>query len=506
MKRRFGIKLCVIAVVLLLCVALVACGDSNANNSNKNTAKTNTGTQISDNGNNSGQDMHGGGNSDTDGTQALAFSYESITENGEIVSYNLTSVTGGSGEIVIPSLFSDKPVTGIAGEVFHRTTYTKVIVPDTVTSIGDRCFSLSYDLEEVIFSEHSELKSIGNRAFYECNSLVTVTLPDGVEEVGDEAFSGTSVKSLNITDALVRAGRDAFYDISANKTGYIVYGKVLYKYVGSDVSAVVPSGVVSIASGAFENNSVLTSISIPASVTHIGKNAFDGIANLSEIEVDADNAVYSSQGNCLVETESGTLVYGTVGAVISSEGNVVAIADYAFKGINIKSLDIPGNVKTIGEGAFYNAKELTSVTLPESLESIGANVFSGAEKLEEIVIPARVRAIDGTAFSGCESLKTVTVDSVWVYLNANMRDDVGHLLDKANTVYVRQPDVVRNVCVTEGNAIVYKDMTFAQEVEYLSKILTNASTSGKESDYLTMWFTKTDSDKSGYDKWVRNEK
>ena len=106
----------------------------------------------------------------------------------------------------------------------------------------------------------------------------------------------------------------------------------------------------------------LTSITIPDSVTSIGYYAFSGCSNLTSITVDNENPVYHSADNCLIETESKTLISGCLNSVIPTDGSVTSIGDYAF----------------------YYCYKLTSITIPDSVTRIGFYAFEYCYGLTDV--------------------------------------------------------------------------------------------------------------------------
>ncbi|MBO5042722.1 MAG: leucine-rich repeat domain-containing protein, partial [Clostridia bacterium] len=130
------------------------------------------------------------------------------------------------------------------------------------------------------------------------------------------------------------------------------------------IPAVSPSGdsVTSIGEEAFYNCTSLTSIEIPDSVTSIGDKAFSGCESLMSITVDEDNEIYHSEGNCLIETASKTLISGCMNSVIPSDGSVTSIGDSAFSGCSgLTSIVIPDSVTSIGDYAFYGCNNLIQI-------------------------------------------------------------------------------------------------------------------------------------------------
>ncbi len=179
-------------------------------------------------------------------------------------------------------------------------------------------------------------------------------------------------------------------------------------YVGEDGGAIGWFG------GPFYHCRALTSVTIPNSVTYIRENSFNECTNLTSITVEAGNTVYHSAGNCIVETESKTLLAGCKTSVIPNDGSVTSIGSSAFKDCTgLTSITIPDSVTSIGDYAFMACTGLTSITIPDSATSIGDYAFSNCTGLTSITIPDSVTSISDYAFDDCTGLTSITIpDSV----------------------------------------------------------------------------------------------
>ncbi len=133
----------------------------------------------------------------------------------------------------------------------------KVTIPDGVTEIGDNAFYGCTSLTSVNIPDG--VTKIGDNAFYNCDRLANVTIPEGVTEIGDDAFGGcTSLASVTIPEGVTKIGQRAF------------------KYCIRLASVTIPEGVTEIGWGAFEGCLTLAIVTIPASVTEIGEGVFEG--------------------------------------------------------------------------------------------------------------------------------------------------------------------------------------------------------------------------------------
>ena len=192
----------------------------------------------------------------------------------------------------------------------------------------------------------------------------------------------------------------------------------LTRYRGFDKNVVIPDGVKAIGAEAFENDTLMESVSIPNSVTYIGYNAFSGCTGLKSITIpDSVTETGSEVFYCCTSLTSVQLSnkLTTLSRSFFSDcesleritlpNNLKSIGSYAFSSCKkINDISIPASVTEIYKGAFENCDSLESVTLPNGVISIGEITFGNCDILQSITIPASVTTIDRAAFYGSDNV------------------------------------------------------------------------------------------------------
>jgi uncharacterized repeat protein (TIGR02543 family) len=337
-----------------------------------------------------------------------------------------------SNSIGLTSIEIPASVASIDSRAFdNATALTRITVDSASTNystIDGVLFTKSLATEELFkypaakgtssYDVPTTVKKIGAFAFYKEKSLTSITIPSGVEVIGESSFEDSALEDVNFADGSSLVQIDDWG-----------FGQTQIETVD------IPVGVISIGDYAFYGATSLTSITIPASLTTIGDNAFEGASSLevvafasgsrlTNIGIAAFQYAYSLTSIAIpasVTSIEDNAFYGAnslTGVTFASGSRLTSIGDYAFyNSTALTTIAIPASVVSIGDSAFAipftdppTPSSLTSVTFASGsqLSNIGSSAFANASALTSIAIPANVTDIGDYAFSGASSLATVT--------------------------------------------------------------------------------------------------
>ena len=315
---------------------------------------------------------------------------ESVTSIGHVAFSgcgNLTSIIVEEGNLVYDSRNNCNAIIETETNKLIRGCQS-TIIPESVTSIGDRAFSSCSSLTAITIP--NSVTSIEYYAFEDCSSLTAITIPKSVTSIDGSAFYGCN----NLISFVVEEG-NLVYD-SRNNCNAIIETET-NKLIRGFQTTIIPNSVTSIGRTAFNGCTELTDITIPEGVTSIGDNAFTGCKNLTRITIPGSMTRIESSAfhntNLPIENDIRYADTWAVEVVDDTKDNYT----------------LRNNTTGIADGTFYYCRSLTAIDIPESVTSIGRYAFSGCSSLTTITIPEGVTSIGWSAFSGCSSLTTINI-------------------------------------------------------------------------------------------------
>jgi len=272
-------------------------------------------------------------------------------------------------------------VTGIGSCAFEGCSdMPDFIIPNFITYIGNEAF-IGTNIKTIEIP--SSVIKIDDRAFSNCDSLVSAEISSSVAEIGEGVFAGCeNLTLINVSEDNQKYSSldGVLYD--KDKTTLLkapmnipsvkitssvkVIGDLALESCRNLTEIEIPSSVIKIGDGAFSKCDSLFSVEISSSVAEIGDWVFSECSSLTSINVSEDNQKYSSLEGVLYNKDKTTLLTAPV---------------------NIQSIKIPTSVNVIGEGAFESCRNLTEIEIPSSVTKIAGWTFYGCDNLKTAKVP-----------------------------------------------------------------------------------------------------------------------
>ena len=436
-----------------------------------------------------------------------------------------------------------------------RTGITKVELPKTLTSIGDNAFGGCSAIREIVSDvEKDDLFEISDNVFHsDAKTHATLYVPIGSKEYSYEKKDDwknfkniiegkwfytteadkyylkyryhtgkkiatvvevvfpTDQKELFIPSTFTIAeGENAgVYDVDSIAISKFSEKTKVEKLIIEKVADIEGfKGIQTIDAKSFQGCTNLQKIWLPATLTSIGRNAFNG-CNLTRVTCEAlpdiEGDVFSSYRNAYLFVPQGATVKGRTGwgefsrvyvgcyegEAISSddkksylylkqsddsrtailmkyentdniispvvfEGNkydVTIIAESACSGVTLDNLVLPNTITEIQKNAFQNQKNLTTISLPTNLKIIGDNAFSGNSKLESLTFSDVIESIGNEAFKDCVNLKNVVLPSTLKTIGSTAFDGCSNLTEVISKI--TDENVIKGNTLSMPYAILY---------------------------------------------------
>lgn len=353
-------------------------------------------------------------------------------------------------------------VSAFSGTDPAHPIFKEIQIPDSVETIGTNAFHNCQDLESITLP--ASLETIESSAFSSCRKLSEIKLPASLKAIQSYVFDDCSSletvfyygsleqwSKINVAKGFLGYSSPSL--VMGDYTAQFISVKdendpdpppktvTITKYTGTESTVILPSTINSkinswpvtkIGEDAFQDNTTITSVTIPDSVTEIGANAFAGCTNLTSVNYKGDWSKLTIQsGNPAVQDAAneqlfdfefilnntavivnnykckGTAADVTIPSCYKGKP-VTAINNAAFPNSAVTSVTIPDSITSIPDAAFVNCFQLTNISIPNSVTYIGFSAFSSCTSLKSITLPSSLSTIGNSAFAGCPSSMTVT--------------------------------------------------------------------------------------------------
>jgi len=349
-----------------------------------------------------------------------------------------TGITKTYAANAIPQYAFNNPVTG------RVQAYTSILVPTSITTIGDWAFLGCQSLTSFVIP--SKVTTIGKCAFEQCSGLATINFPASVKKIKAGAFYDTGLTNVTIPYTVDSIGQACFY-----RNSKLASATISSKYIGLSAfenctiltSVTINNTVNKIDAFAFESCVSLRSITIPSSVMEVGLMAFEDCISLASADISAktiNDAAFQGCKNLssLTLTNYVVNIGWFVGAFEHCDKLTSVTIPFSVKNMDFAFIDCKNltsaiiystttgaytfsrdsaltsvtlmkGVWLIDQGTFHDCSSLSSVIIPPTVTEIYFDAFNGCSNLSSIAIPSSVTKIGGSAFLNCTSLSSITI-------------------------------------------------------------------------------------------------
>ena len=365
-----------------------------------------------------------------------------------------------SGCSSLKSIDIPESVTSLGWGCFCNCTgLTSITIPSSVTRLGDSCFEKCYSLFSVDIKSTSITfegncfastaiddftimattpPEITSSCFDKCNiNLARLMVPKN--SINDYRNSGwgefgtiSTATDFKLPTAYLHSVDGLLYIVYADR-GYAVL--IADNYTQSEIN--IPASILfgeteypvkEIAGGCFDGCWLLTSVTIPSSVTSLGDRCFNCCTRLGSVNI--PESVTSLGDECFSTCHS--LAY------IDIPSSVKSLGDNCFDNCwSLTSITIPSSITSLGFACFFGCKNLTSVSIPSSVTSLGDGCFQFCTSLTSVTIPSSVTNIENSCFEDCSGLTSIILPPSLTNLGNWCFDNCNNLA----TVYISPKEI-----------------------------------------------------------------
>lgn len=311
-----------------------------------------------------------------------------------------------AGDITIPDTvfyFWNEyyPVVAIESAAFYGCNeLTSITLPNTIRFIGDFAFYNCSGLTSITLP--NSIRTIVGHAFYNCTALSSITFPNTVTSIGEKAFHNTAWYN-NQPDGLVYTG-SVIYDYKGTMPagtsitlaeGTLGVGDDAFAGCSGLIDITLPNSLVAIGNVAFDDCSGLTSLEIPNSVTTIGSHAFQNCSSMTSVDIGKS---VTTVGECAF-----------YGCESLSRVNITDLTSWCNIEFAFDECDhFTSNPLFYAHHLYLNGEEVKDLVIPDCITEISKAAFYKCHGLTSVTIPNTITRINYEAFNYCDSLLTVT--------------------------------------------------------------------------------------------------
>lgn len=268
----------------------------------------------------------------------------------------------------------------IKPEAFLNTNYTNITIPDSVEEIGYNAFKNCTKLTTVKLSKNLKTLSSG---LFENTNINYIELPNILEKIERVCFKGSSLVSIEIPDSVEEIEESAFYECKSLN------------------NIKLPKNLKNLNDMLFRDCENLEKVILPETIEKIESNVFSGCTSLSFNKKDGIKYIGTNNNPyfAMISLDDENRVEN----IVTDEETKVIASWFMYYQSYVKSFVLSNKIKIIPNHCFIGSK-INKITLPENLIEIGSFAFAHCSSLKNIVIPSTVEYIGPKTFTECKNL------------------------------------------------------------------------------------------------------